>query len=267
RWDSVAGPVIPECVGVDAFDPEVRCSTGRIGVQLSSARAKYRGLLARFEKRFSRGFQFLASYALSKNDGFNGVVNNDDWFESYGPLASDRRHLFTCSGLLELPAGLRLSFISSIMSRPPYTAQLFGLDLNGDGTENDGLPDAGWNSLNRTVGEEELPRVVQAFNQKYAGSRTPRDQFIPEIRLPPDYEFGDTMFSQDFRLSWRHRFRERWELNIFGEVFNLFNVANLSGYSFDLLDPETFGQPLLRVNQVFGSGGPRAFQLGARLSF
>jgi len=29
----------------------------------------------------------------------------------------------------------------------------------------------------------------------------------------------------------------------------------------------TFGQPTQRAGQVFGSGGPRAFQVGARFSF
>jgi carboxypeptidase family protein len=267
RWGSASGPVIPACVGVEAFEPDVHCSTGRIGVQMSAARSKYKGLLVRFDKRFSRGFQFLASYALSSNRGFNGVRNNDEWFESYGPLPGDRRHIFTASGLLELPANFRLSFISSVLSGAPYTAQLFGLDLNGDGTEDDALSGARWNSLNRGVGKRELRELVGRFNAQHAGTRTPRGQFIPEIILPAAYEFGDTVFSQDFRLGWRHRFHERIDLSVFGEVFNLLNVANLSGYTFNLLDPDAFGRPSSRVNQVFGSGGPRAFQLGARVSF
>ena len=63
------------------------------------------------------------------------------------------------------------------------------------------------------------------------------------------------------------RFGERYELNIFGEVFNVFNIANLTGYSTDLLQTAAFGQPASRTTQVFGSGGPRAFQLAARFSF
>jgi hypothetical protein len=56
------------------------------------------------------------------------------------------------------------------------------------------------------------------------------------------------------------------KLNIFGEVFNAFNYANLGGYDNNLLDPG-FGQATSRAGQVFGSGGPRAFQLGGRVSF
>jgi len=54
---------------------------------------------------------------------------------------------------------------------------------------------------------------------------------------------------------------------LIGEVFNLFNIANLSGFSGDLTNSPTFGQPSSRVTQVFGSGGPRSFQLAVRVSF
>jgi hypothetical protein len=61
-------------------------------------------------------------------------------------------------------------------------------------------------------------------------------------------------------------FAERWRLRIIGEVFNMYNAANLSGYSNDLTTP-AFGQPTARFTQLFGSGGPRAFQFAARFSF
>src|SRR5258708_33911699 len=51
-------------------------------------------------------------------------------------------------------------------------------------------------------------------------------------------------------------FRERWRLSIIGEVFNLYNKVNLTGYSGDLTSA-AFGQPTTRATQVFGSGGPR----------
>ena len=62
------------------------------------------------------------------------------------------------------------------------------------------------------------------------------------------------------------RYKERLEWQIFGEVFNLLNTANLSGYEDNLLAPG-FGQPTSRFSSVFGTGGPRAFQLGTRISF
>jgi hypothetical protein len=50
------------------------------------------------------------------------------------------------------------------------------------------------------------------------------------------------------------------------EGFNIFNVANLTGYS-NILNQPNYGQPSARAGQVFGTGGPRAFQLGVRLEF
>jgi hypothetical protein len=51
-----------------------------------------------------------------------------------------------------------------------------------------------------------------------------------------------------------------------GEVFNLFNIANLSGYN-NMLNQVNYGTPSTRAGQVFGSGGPRAFQFATRLQF
>ena len=90
---------------------------------------------------------------------------------------------------------------------------------------------------------------------------------IPRVTLPADFALGDRFFSMDLRLGKIIRVRERYELNVFAEVFNVLNVANLSGHGVNLLQGSAFGQPANRATQVFGSGGPRAFQLAARFSF
>jgi hypothetical protein len=223
--------------------------------------------MVRLDKRWTRGIQFRGSYALSNHKGFNGVINNNDWFESYGPRDTDRRHVFTFSGIADLPWGLRLSGISKILSGPPFRAQLFGLDLNGDGIISDLLPGTGWNELNRSLNKDDLRTVADQFNANFAGQRTATGQLISPVTLPSNFDFGDSVFSQDLRLAKIFKLSEHHELNVFGEVFNLFNVANLEGYSVNLADPNAFGQPNRRVTQVFGSGGPRAWQVGARLSF
>lgn len=267
RWNGATGPVIPACVGQQALDARARCSTGPIDVQLSAGRSRYTGFLVKLDRRWSQRFQFALAYALASSVGLNQVINNDNWFESYGPTASDRRHALTVSGIVDLPWGFRLSSISTFMSKPPFRAQLFGLDLNGDGTINDLLPGTRWNELNRGLGKADLARLVDAFNASAAGSRTPTGQVIPRVTLPVDFAFGDRFFSTDVRLGKIVRLRERYELNVFGEVFNVLNVANLTGHGVNLLQSSAFGQPANRATQVFGSGGPRAFQLAARFSF
>lgn len=152
-------------------------------------------------------------------------------------------------------------------SRAPFSAWVAGADFNGDGTNDDLLPGARVNQFNRGLGESDLRRLVAGFNQTLAGTRTSRGQLVPALTLPSSFQFGDSFFSQDVRITKTFKFAERFKLSVMGEAFNVLNVANLSGYSGNLADPASFGQPANRVTQVFGSGGPRAFQIGVRVSF
>src|SRR5262249_43795721 len=118
------------------------------------------------------------------------------------------------------------------------------------------------------LGKDDLPRIVQSYNQEFAGYLTASGQIAPRITLPSNYSFNDSFFTQDLRLSRSFSLsRERVRLVLFGEVFILFITANLIQLSSNLSDPTSFGQPGARFSQVFGSGGPRAFQFGVRLSF
>jgi len=83
---------------------------------------------------------------------------------------------------------------------------------------------------------------------------------IPRLARPATYSLDHDFQSLDLRLSRAFVFGERWRLSLIGEVFNLYNAANLTGYSNDLTSA-AFGQPTARYTQLFGSGGPRAFQI------
>jgi len=111
-----------------------------------------------------------------------------------------------------------------------------------------------------------LARLVDQFNQTYALTTDSHGRIIPRITLPGSYSLDHDFQALDLRLSRTFVFRERWRLSLIGEVFNLYNAANLSGYSTDLTSP-AFGQPTARFTQLFGSGGPRAFQFAMRVSF
>jgi hypothetical protein len=171
---------------------------------------------------------------------------------------------------VQLPAWFELGLNFSYSSAPPFSATVgsssTGIDFNGDGTFGDLLPGTTVNAFNRGLGRDELARLVDQFNQTYAGKSDPHGRAIPSLTLPASYAFGDNFHSLDLRLSRSFVVRERWRLFVIGEVFNLYNKANLSGYSADLTNA-AFGQPTARYTQVFGSGGPRAFQLALRLAF
>ena len=283
RINSVHTPVIPVCTEQQRNNVMAVCSNGNIYFDTTVGRARYKGLLVRVEKRFSRQAQFLASYALGSYVGTNGTglgtseapggrvfgFNNDDWFENHGPLPTDVRHILNLSGIANLPWRLQVAISVSAYSRPPFAPYVNGMDFNGDGTINDLLPGTKVNQFNRGLDKDDLVRLVDSYNQEFAGKPTLGGQkAAPRVTLPADYAFGDSFFTQDLRLSHTVPLgRERMRLVLIGEVFNLLNIANLVGYSGNLASASQFGQPGARFSQVFGSGGPRAFQLGARVSF
>jgi hypothetical protein len=89
----------------------------------------------------------------------------------------------------------------------------------------------------------------------------------PTLALPHRFALDDSFFSQDVRLTRTFPMGRALRMMVFVEVFNLFNTANLVQFSGNLANPTSFGQPGSRFSQIFGSGGPRAFQLGARVAF
>ena len=269
HFNSTQGPAIPLCTAAEKSDPQAICSLGPINVQEMAARAIYKGLLLKADKRLSHGFQILGSYAFSRNAGTNtgNGFDLDNWQLNQGPLASDETQILNLAGTTRLRYGFELGLNFSYSSAPPFSAYIGGIDLNGDGTTGDLLPGTTANAFNRGLGREDLATLVGEFNQTYAGTTDSHGRAIPRITLPNQYSFGKSFQSLDLRVTRSFVLHDRWRLSIIAEVFNLYNAANLSGYSGDLTNSSAFGQPTSRASQVFGSGGPRAFQLGLRAGF
>jgi hypothetical protein len=269
HFNSARGPAISRCLTeAQRNDPLALCSTGAINVQNSAGRATYKGLLVRADKHFSHGFQLLGSWAYSSNTGTNigNGFDLDNWLSNRGPLDRDVTHIVNLAGVVQLGWRFQLGLNFSYSSAPPFSAFVGGNDFNGDGTTDDLLPGTTVNAFNRGLGRAELESLVAQFNQTRAGKLDGKGAPIPALTLPERYWFGDNFQSLDLRLSREFVFSERWRLALIGEVFNVYNAANLSGYGGNLTNT-AFGQPTSRATQVFGSGGPRAFQIGARVSF
>jgi hypothetical protein len=281
RYNSAEGPVIPSCPSTSRGDLDAVCSNGSIFFDTTIGRARYIGLLARVDKRFANRARLLASYALGSYVGSNGTgtatmeagggrvfgFNNDDWFENYGPMPADRRHILNVSGFVDLPWRLQAAFTVAAYSRPPFSVYINGVDFNGDGTVNDLLPGTSINEFGRGLNRDDLVELVAAYNAQFAGKLTAGRQIAPRVTLPNSYSFDDNFFTQDVRVTRTVDLGGTLRLLLFGEVFNILNTANLVQYNGNLVDPATFGQPAARSTQVFGSGGPRALQFGARVMF
>jgi hypothetical protein len=264
--NGVQTPVIPRCsTAAQQNDPNAQCSTGSITFWTPGGREVYNGLLVKIDKRFSHRYLFGASYAFTDRSSIGTISNLDNYFESYGPAGA--QHLLNLSGLIDFPGNVQLGIISAMSSRGPVMPSITSVDLDGDGTTTTPIPGVSYNCFNRGCDKDDLAAAVTAFNQQYGGKRDARNQAIPTLALPADYEFGDSFSSQDMRVTKTFNLRNNQRLAVFCEIFNVFNVANLGGYSFNLNNTATFGLPTNRASQVFGSGGPRAFQLGGRFTF
>lgn len=261
----------------------------------SSVRTKYDGLLLSLERRFARWYQFRASYTLSRSANYanddqipfsNGPIDSNDLRREYGPTPNDQRHRFTFSGVFNLPYDFRVSPILTLASSVP-------IDIL--------LPDGSSRvcELSRNAGARQFKTGAQlnaALTQINAagGSLCPNADpntgnksrvLLPLVR--DELKLGDNFSSLDLRVSKVFKIGERWTVEPIAEVFNLLNVTNVlgvsnvnySGFS-NVLVPDSnnpsspgflrsssFGQPVTTAGGVFGSGGPRAFQFAARVTF
>jgi hypothetical protein len=144
----------------------------------------------------------------------------------------------------------------------PYVSNA---DFNLDGTINDLLPGSTINQFRSSRDKRTLEALVAEYNQTIVnGGRAPT---APILALPESYGFNDSFWAHDLRLTRTFRLGAERRLALFAELFNAFNVANLTGVASDLRQRNTFGRPNARFTQVFGSGGPRAAQIGARFMF
>ncbi|HEU0185228.1 MAG TPA: hypothetical protein VFS27_07940, partial [Blastocatellia bacterium] len=285
HFNSITGPVIPACSAAQAGDPNAQCSNGPINFWWPGATSRYQALLFKADKRFSGRYQFTASYALQNSKSVQDVTQDlNNFFATYG--ADLARHNLTIAGSVDLPWGFQVSLLSAFQSRPPVAPTIGGFSNTGNLDTSAGGNGAFLVLMGREyssfISKSELADLVNRYNTTIATTLTPRGQVefarnqdqpqaqalaqrYPTITLPENYELGDNFSSQDVRVTKTFRFKEKVDLRIIGEVFNIFNVSNLSNFNFNLVGP--FGQPNQRVGQTFGSGGPRAFQLAARISF
>ena len=144
-----------------------------------------------------------------------------------GPLNTDARHRITLSALYKAPFAINLSGILRYRSATPYTV-LAGADIScgptGPSTCRDGYA-------------FDLPAGVSHVNSERGAS-----------------------FSQvDVRVSKDFKFASHYGVELIGEIFNLFNATNESGFRSNGVPSRFAGDP--------GQGEQRLAQLGLRLSF
>ena len=223
----------------------------RVFIISNDAETQYDGLNLQVEKRYSDHWSARVSYALSHARGntegsgtdFNrfqvGSDANLDLNE--GPLPFDRKHNFVLSGRVEIPGtrGLTVSGTTRWMSGQPLWLYNSAADLDRNGELFDPL----------------LPGT-------YSGAAGNPNSITVENKGGRHGARGPTFKQTDVRFGYRIRPRAGKTLDLFAEVFNLFNNANFENPTGDqrLAD-------FLVLTALRGGGFPRQLQLGARFGF
>ncbi|HZF72477.1 MAG TPA: hypothetical protein VEZ51_03545, partial [Gemmatimonadaceae bacterium] len=235
RFNAIDGPVIPRCATTAlANDPNAPCSSGPINFWWPGAEATYKGLLVRFDKRFSRRYQFTGSYAWQSSKSILDITQNlNDYFATYGPDLP--RHNLTASATIDLPLKFQISVLSSYLSRLPVAPVINGFDNSGTNVSNTGytpllgILGSGYADF---LSKSDLQSLVDQYNTTYAGTLTPAgragisaNQRYPRITLPSGYQLGDTFSSQDLRVMKTLRFADRTDVRLIAEVFNVLNLS------------------------------------------
>jgi len=268
---STPNPVIPACTtAAQAANPSAECSTGSITEWDPEGRSVYDGLLVKLVKRYSHRYSFTASYAWQKLLAIN-EVNAVNMFAGYGPALAPQQLNF--AGVVQLPWGFTLSINSFMSSATPSMPYIDNYDYSNTGQQTTPIsaldPKIGYNCFTGGgCSSSDLTAAVAYLNTTYAGATDPHGKPFSPITLPSNFTLGRPIFSQDFSLKKTFAYKEKYKLQIQYDVFNAFNVSNLSNYGLGLNDP-AFGVATNRLgaSSPFGSGGPRAMQVGGRISF
>jgi outer membrane receptor protein involved in Fe transport len=248
----------------------------------SSAKTNYQGLFVEFERRFSGRFGVRTAYTLSTAKNYSnddqipfssGPIDPNDLAREYGPAPNDQRHRVVLSGVVDIGYGLRLSGLWTLASGVPMD-----ILMPSGQTRVPVLQRNAGGRVFKTANE------LNDYLRNLNASGGIDGELLPLVAT--DARFNDTFNSLDLRLS--KAFQARGvRIEGLAEVFNLFNVSNILGTSVrnysgfanvlvrDSSDPAApgyltssqFGKPVSTAGGVFGSGGPFALQLGARVSF
>ena len=219
------------------FNPGVRTFPIAIYFEATSRwDSQYDGLLINVNKRLSHNFAYGISYTLSKsiddgpNPSFVLIPQDSQNFRGERALSSDDvRNRLVLNGTVSTPKtwniGTRdfLFGLIATIQSPMRFTKFAGFDANGDIFGN-----------NDRVGIE------------------PRNTFV-----------GDNFRSVDFRVSRTIPLREKRNLTLIAEAFNLFNTTNIRFFNtvygasdFCPFDPAAFGCPAIASTNREGSPNP-----------
>jgi hypothetical protein len=198
-------------------------------------------------RRMSHHVSINANYTLARGYSYDGgggsfrnypVLSTDPFAKyNWGPSPNDERHHVTLSGIVELPKGFQLSPIMQFGSARPYNL------TNSSNTLNTG----GGTAIGVVVPTSD-PTNYLAFSGNNAGAQNCFYGLngVAQSCTIAKYDplRGDPFFELDLRLAKNIKFRERMNLQLVAQAFNLTNRANYGNdFNNNIASPSTFGHP------------------------
>jgi hypothetical protein len=235
----------------------------------NAAHSNYNSLQALFEKRFSHGLQFQASYTFSKSldnaSSFEEILNPLNFNSTYGPSLFDSRHRFVFNYVWELPVPKYQGFKGRALN---------GWQLSGIYTYQSGFP-----ILINNCNDQELQGSTLGFEcpgkPDLTGAFKTHDPRIDGTVFDPTIftnsalgKIGDTprtlccnppINNWDVGLFKDTAIGEKLRVEFRTEIYNVFNHAQFYGVDGGSSN-STFGQPQ-KVRD------PRLFQFALKLIF
>ena len=245
---------------------------GNIQAREMSGEANYKGVDLSFEKRFSDGYGYRASYTIGEArdqapehlNASSGRAQNSRDLESWeGPSDFDIRHRFVANFIVELPFGegkrmvqdgvgamiLGGWSVSGIYSARSGRAFTVTQGNNNVGADQTGLP-------NLTGDPKGAETVAQWFNPA-AFTQVPSGTFGNAGR---NILRGPGWITFDTSIQRRITFSDRFNSTIRLDIFNVFNRAN-----FGLPAANIAGPGAGVISSL--AGDPRVMQLSVRFAF
>lgn len=229
------------------------------------------------------------SYQLSKyqstasdSDFINSAWDYADPSKFFGPNGLDRTHQLSFGGIMDLPGHFQASAIGHFYSSLPTTMTLAptgapggifvtaaygdgtgdGYAANGsNGTSGSILPGTNLGSFGRGVNGSNINRVIDNYNQNFAGKPTPAGDALinanlftqaqltalgavmPIVNQAPLNEANNTWLRDlDLSFNWSYKIKERLQLQPGVSFFNVMNFAN-------------FDPPKNTINGVLSTAG------------
>ena len=256
----------------DANGPVPYPAFGHIQWREMTGEGNYKGVDLSFEKRFSRGYSYRASYTLGESrdqapehlNAASGRPQNGRDLESWeGPSDFDIRHRLVANFIVELPFGEGKPFAQDGVARHVlggwlvsgiYSARSGRPITISQGTNNVG---PGAEGLPNLVGDPEGPQTVDQWYNKAAFELVPSGTFGNagrNILRGPGWVTFDMSVQRRIDITGRVNATLRWD------VFNLFDRANLG------LPERNITAATAGVISTL-AGDPRVMQFSLRIAF